>query len=102
MTTIIRYKVKQPTHPEYLSGYAAGIEIGEGRILLRDRRLPSVQFQDGKPVEIALPLGDLELPADGDSGWAAWGFAMLTPAWWGRSAVEAPAAADAVIAVVAD
>jgi hypothetical protein len=94
---VIFFKLRQKRQETYLTGYASSIEIGDGRILLKDRRVPLACFvagQEGVPTETAQLLGDLEKPADSENGWAAWGFPVEAPAWWDR---VTPAPAEAAV-----
>ena len=83
--TVHVYKLRQKRSAEYLKGYALQVLIEEGRILLKDRRIPFTSVVDGALVLTAHPLSDLELETDGDNGWAAWVTIEPEPDWWHRT-----------------
>jgi len=85
MSTVVAFRLRNTRSDHYICGYAASLEIGEGRILIKDRRIPWARFFDGVPIEYAQCLGNLELPAESDSGWAAWGVREMKPDWWDRA-----------------
>lgn len=86
METVYAFRLRSPRSDNYVCGFASIMEISEGRILLKDRRIPWAKFHEGYPVEFAHHLGDLEIPADDSHGWAAWGVKEPLPEWWNRSA----------------
>jgi len=79
------FKLRQKRSLEYLKGYALQVLIEEGRILLKDRRIPLASVVDGAVTLSAHRLSDLELETDGENGWAAWVTVEPQPEWWTKS-----------------
>ena len=84
---IFYFKLRQTRGSEYLVGYAAKVVIGEGRILLQDRRIPLVIPQGDKLIATSHRLADLELETEDDLGWAAWAYEIPAPPWWSQGEV---------------
>jgi hypothetical protein len=87
------FKLRQKRRSDYLTGYAAGVVIGDGRILLRDRRIPLVRIVEEQLTLSCHTLGDLELETEHENGWAAWAYAIPAPSWWCRNEPAAPESA---------
>ncbi len=82
---VIAYKLRHDSRSSFVSGFAARVELDEGRIRLCDRRLPLGLYTDGILLERAVRLGDLELPTEGEGAWAVWGV-IERAEWWDRLA----------------
>ena len=95
--TVMYFKIRQKRQQGFLTGFAASIEIDDGRVLLRDRRVPLASLKDGRIFETAQLLGDLELAADAEKGWAAWGYPVDAPSWWGTAPVGAEEPDDVLV-----
>lgn len=89
--TVFYYKLCQKKPGEFLTGFASEVVVGDGRILLRDRRVPLAAFNNGVLGLYAHALGDLELETENEQGWAAWAYETPVPGWW---VAQSPAASS--------